>query len=192
MCRTNLFKHLLEICGKNLIQTKICINCWSQSNGTTERTFQGFRSRFFAVVVASCAASERNLEERILLCLFGTLSEAVQWRRRRPSKCKVPPFNCIFGNEDTKMEQHSAHNNACKTQKSHYTANTRRPVRNVARKRSVTLNAQWVVCFFSFSYGYGGSHPNGEMLLVGEEGEAKLYPQMEFPLSTHNIKHTYR
>lgn len=37
-------------------------------------------------------------------------------------------FHLHFGNEDTDMEQHSAHNNTCKTQKFHYTTNTQQPV----------------------------------------------------------------
>lgn len=39
------------------------------------------------------------------------------------------------------MEQHSAHNNTCKTQKFHCIANTQWPV------QMLLGNAQWVVCF---------------------------------------------
>lgn len=86
-----------------------------------------------------------------------------------------------FGNEDTDMEQHSANNNARKTQKSHYTANTQQTVRTLLgneSKRNIQMHSVWIVLPSLMSLGMVGLiPPNRKMLLVGEGG-AKLYPQI--------------
>lgn len=101
-------------------------------------------------------------------------------------------FHLHFGNEDTDMEQYSAHNNTCKTQKFHYTTNTQQPVQMLLgneSKRHIKCTVGGLFGLLLCISGYGGCHPNGKMPSVGEGG-AKLYPQLEFQLSKHNIKHT--
>lgn len=90
------------------------------------------------------------------------------------SKVQSVLIQLHFGNEDTDMEQHSAHNNTSKTQKSHYTANTRQTARTLLgneSKRNIKMHSGWLVLPSVMSLGMVGLiPPNRKMLSVGEGG----------------------